>query len=237
MGFVRSGIISEEEEQRLEDISSFIGTDALEDEPFTYQVGFYGPKRAIIRLLDEMLKRVDSETACGRMYAGALTNWDNALTKDFERLTEDSPARFISEGRFFTGAMRVLSEDHEFEAGFEEFFRNILCLVPELEGCLAIGVDGEADTAEGRAFAGYLMYYYSAGRSSEVARAGIQVYDPADPTRHLSDGEIKEQFLQKLGRPKDYFDTLLDGVEGEMTAAAPALDDCLRTVRDRLCAV
>lgn len=235
MGFVRSGIISEEEERQIEDLSDCIYADDWLTEPFVYQFGFHGPKRAISLLLDRMLERAGADTPCGRMYTESLTNWCGALTKEFEHLEEEAPARFISEGKFFTGAIWVLSEDHKFEPQFEDFFRDILSLVPELEGCLAIGADSEAETEDRQSFPGFLIYHYSEAGSGQISRAGIQVYDSAAPSHPLSEEAVERQFLQKLGRPCAWFDTLLDGGRGELTCDSPTLDRCLRRVRDKLC--
>lgn len=234
MGFVRSGIISEEDEQRIEDLSDCISADAWLTEPFVYQLGFHGPKRAVSLLLDRMLERAGTDTAGGRMYVEVLTSWYNALTRDFEHLPDDAPARFISEGRFYTGAMWVLSEDHKFEDEFEAFFRDILLLVPELECCLAIGADCDSDQEDAQSFAGYLIYCFSEAGSDQLSRAGIQVYDPANPSRRLNDDGIEAQFPKKLGHPCSWFDTLLDGARGELTGDSPTLDQCLRGVRDKL---
>ncbi len=234
MGFVRSGIITEEEEQQIEDLTDCICADAWLTEPFIYQLGFRGSKGAVSLLLERMLERAGADTASGRMYTEVLTNWCGALTQDFERLAQDAPAHFISEGRFFTGAMWVLSEDHQFEAEFEAFFQELLGLVPELEGCVAIGADCVSDLEEGQSFAGYLIYCCSEAGERRISRGGIRIYDPSNPSHGLSEEEIAAQFPQKLGHPGAWFDTLLDGVKGELTGDSPTLDACLIRIRDKL---
>jgi len=218
---------------------------------YDYIYGFRGKKRHVAALLEAMYDRATPETISGAMHSweifcGRNESHGMRLTGDFENQSEDELAHYCGGGVFVCNNP-LFGDGCPLEEPFDGHFRELLALVPELEGYIVAKDRGETIVGGQSDVNSHEYHYYSAADSGECIYAAIKVLtDPDDPDAvkmEMHSDEDDEgwgedewfdeygpvavkpevraaEIEKKLGKPDSYLDELL--VTGYIYRLEPA---------------
>lgn len=209
------------------------------------RIGVKGQKRYMQKFLQMMAKKASERAYDSYLYEQILRpneieayNEDYGLTKDFDNLKDNQITQFVSSG----GTIRAYASD----VPFENMFNEIVKQNPKLEFYAEVRNQGgilETDP--------YINVFYSPAGQQDIKEEYIQVekdiyeeefwfeqeenddddddYYEDDEEPFLSEEQIENNYLETLGKPKKYFDKLLDENK-KISASEPALQRTINSI-------